>query len=108
MYYVYILASKKNGVLYIGITNNLVRRIWEHRVGVIKGFSEKYFIHKLVYFESTSYVNNAIRREKSLKQWRRIWKIELIEKSNPEWKDLFSDLVTNQDPRLCEDDKSKN
>lgn len=105
MFYVYILASKKNGVLYIGITNNLVRRIQEHKLNLIKGFSSKYFTHKLVYYESTKYVNNAIEREKCLKHWRRNWKIELIEKENPEWKDLASELVTVQDPRLREDDK---
>jgi len=92
-YYVYVLASKKDGVLYIGITNNLRRRIYEHKNNLIEGFTKKYFVHKLVYFEETNEVDTAIQREKQLKKWKRSWKIELIEKSNPEWKDLYSEMI---------------
>jgi putative endonuclease len=91
-YYVYILASKRNGTLYVGITNNLTRRIFEHKSGLIEGFTKKYLIDKLVYFESTTDVNDAILREKRLKKWKRQWKIELIEKSNPDWRDLSVDF----------------
>jgi len=87
-YLVYILASKRNGTLYVGITNELTRRMFEHKSGLINGFTKKYSIDKLVYFESTSDVNAAILREKRLKKWERKWKIELIEKLNPDWKDL--------------------
>ena len=92
MYYVYILASKKNGTLYIGVTNNLKRRVYEHRENLIEGFTKKYGVHKLVHFESTEDVRVAIQREKRLKKWKRKWKIVLIEKENPEWRDLFDDL----------------
>ncbi|HEY6625885.1 MAG TPA: GIY-YIG nuclease family protein [Ignavibacteriaceae bacterium] len=92
-YFVYILASKRNGTLYVGITNNLTRRIFEHQSGLIEGFTKKYLIDKLVYFESTSDVNEAIKREKRLKKWKRQWKTELIEKSNPDWRDLSEDFL---------------
>lgn len=92
-YYVYILASKRNGTLYIGITNDLTRRVFEHKAGLINGFMKKYSVNKLVYFESTNDVNAAILQEKRLKKWKRQWKIELIEKSNPDWKDLSKDLL---------------
>ena len=82
-YYVYILASKKNGTLYIGMTNNLQKRLYEHKNKIVPGFSQKYNIDKLVYFEITSDVKSAIAREKQLKKWNRKWKLELIEKSNP-------------------------
>jgi len=91
-YYFYILASKRNGTLYIGITNDLVKRIYEHKSGLIEGFTKKYSIDKLVYFESSEDVNAAILREKRIKKWKRQWKIELIEKSNPEWRDLSEDF----------------
>jgi len=91
-YYVYILASKKNGVLYIGITNNLPRRIQEHKEGLVEGHSKKYFIKQLVYIEAFDYIDKAIEREKCLKRWKRKWKIELIEKLNPEWKDLYENI----------------
>ena len=87
-YYVYILASKRNGTLYIGITGNLERRVYEHQQNIIKGFTEKYNVHHLVYYETTSDVQAALQREKQLKKWNRQWKLELIEKENPEWKDL--------------------
>ena len=87
-YYVYILANKRNRTLYIGITNDLVRRISEHKSGMMEGFTKKYSIDKLVYYESTTDVNEAITREKRLKKWKRQWKIDLIENSNPDWRDL--------------------
>jgi len=92
-YYVYILVSKRNGTLYVGITNNLTRRIFEHKSGLIEGFTKKYIVDKLVYFESTTDVNDSILREKRLKKWKRQWKIELIEKSNPDWRDLSVDFL---------------
>jgi putative endonuclease len=92
-YYVYIFASKRNGTLYIGITNDLARRVYEHKSGLIKGFTKKYSVNKLVYFESTNDVNAAILREKRLKKWKRQWKIELIEKLNPDWNDLSERLI---------------
>jgi len=92
-YYVYILASKRNGTLYIGVTSNLVRRIYEHKKGYIKGFTEKYGVHMLVYYESCDNVESAIQREKRLKVWHRKWKIRLIEEKNPEWKDLYDEIV---------------
>ena len=87
-YYVYILASKRNGTLYIGVTNNLERRLYEHVNKLIPSFTEKYDISKLVYFEETSDAHAALQREKYLKKWNREWKINLIEKLNPQWKDL--------------------
>jgi putative endonuclease len=95
-YYVYILASKKNGTLYIGMTNNLQKRLSEHKNKIVPGFSQKYNIDKLVYFEITSDVKSAIAREKQLKKWNRKWKLELIEKSNPQWKDLSEDWIPSQ------------
>lgn len=88
LYYIYILASKKNGVLYIGVTNNLELRVSQHKIGEIEGFTKKYFVHKLVYYETTNDINSAIAREKNIKKWKRDWKIELIEKDNPDWRDL--------------------
>lgn len=90
-YYVYILASKKNGTLYTGVTNDLERRIYEHKNNIIKGFTKKYNVHKLVYFEETNDVNEALLLEKRIKKWYRAWKIELIEMDNPHWKDLAKD-----------------
>ncbi|MEE9552739.1 MAG: GIY-YIG nuclease family protein [candidate division Zixibacteria bacterium] len=91
-YYVYIMASKKNGVLYIGITSDLKKRVYEHKNDLAEGFTKKYLVHRLVYFDSTSDVNAAITREKQLKKWKRQWKIDLIEKDNPDWRDLYDDL----------------
>ncbi len=96
-YFVYILASKKNGTLYVGVTNNLVRRVIEHKEKMIKGFTAKYGIDKLVYYETYKYVNDAIKREKALKEWHRKWKIRLIEKENKEWRDLFYDFVSKEE-----------
>lgn len=89
-HYVYIVASKKNGTLYIGVTNNLIKRIWEHRQNSIEGFTKKYSIHVLVYYEEYTDINQAIEREKNLKKWNRNWKIKLIEEDNPNWVDLYT------------------
>lgn len=95
-YYVYILASKRNGTLYIGVTNNLERRLYEHKNNLVEGFTKKYSVHNLVYFEEVNDINAALQREKQLKRWTRKWKIELIEKENPDWCDLTSDWYTAQ------------
>ncbi len=87
-YHVYILASKYNGTLYIGVTNDLERRIYEHKQNLVDGFTKKYKVHILVYYENTGDINVAIAREKILKKWERLDKIKLIESINPEWKDL--------------------
>jgi putative endonuclease len=92
-YCVYILASQKYGTLYIGVTSNLLKRIYEHREGLLKGFTKKYRIHKLVYYEVFGDVLEAILREKQMKKWHRDWKINLIERDNPHWDDLYSNLL---------------
>ncbi len=92
IYYVYIIASQRNGTLYIGITNNLKRRIFEHKEGNVPGFTQRYNVKTLVYFEEFTAPRYAIEREKQLKWWRRKWKLELIESINPTWKDLYLDL----------------
>ena len=92
-YYVYILASKRNGTLYIGVTNNLLKRVYEHRNDFIDGFAKKYHIHNLVYYEVYSDITDAINREKRMKKWKRQWKIELIEKTNPQWREVYSDII---------------
>ena len=91
-YYVYILASKRNGTLYIGVTNNLIKRVYEHKNNLADGFTKKYSVHSLVYYEETIDINSAIEREKRLKKWNRKWKIDLIEKLNPNWDDLYKNL----------------
>ena len=93
-YYVYILASRKNGTLYTGVTNNLIKRVYEHKNNLIKGFTKKYHVHDLVYYEEYNDVIEAISREKQIKKWNRQWKIELIEKLNPDWKDLYIELTS--------------
>ncbi len=92
-YFVYMLASKRNGTLYVGVTNNLERRVWEHRNGYIKGFTSRYNVHRLVWFEHFSDVTEAIAREKRLKKWNRAWKLRLIEAGNPNWQDLYETLA---------------
>ncbi len=92
-YYIYILASKRNGTLYIGITNNIARGIYEHRNNLFEGFTKKYGVHRLVYVEVYHDVRDALKREKQLKKWNRAWKIALIEKENPEWADLYEMLI---------------
>jgi len=86
---VYILASKKNGVLYIGVTSELKRRVWEHREGIGAVFTRKYHVHRLVYYEPHPNMESAIVREKRLKKWERAWKVRLIEAMNPQWRDLY-------------------
>ena len=89
---VYILASKPRGTLYVGVTSNLVKLIWEHKNNQVEGFSERYRIHDLVWYEIHENMQSAIEREKRLKRWNRIWKIELIERSNPAWEDLYPEI----------------
>lgn len=90
-YFVYILTTRKNTVLYTGITSDIMRRVWEHREGIVKGFTQKYNVKKLVYYEVFDDVNEAIHREKCIKRWKRDWKIELINKMNSEWNDLYEE-----------------
>ena len=92
-YYVYIMASKRNGTLYVGVTNDLIRRVYEHKTNVVEGFTEKYRVHKLVYWEQLDSVESAIQREKQLKRWNRQWKIALIEKQNSNWQDMYEQLL---------------
>ncbi len=91
--FVYILASQKVGTLYIGVTSNLMKRIYEHKNNLIPGFTAKHKVHCLVYYESHSNIEDAIRREKQMKEWKRAWKIQLIEKDNPYWDDLYDTLT---------------
>jgi len=93
-YYVYIMASKKNGTLYIGVTNDLIKRVYEHKTNLVEGFTDKYSIHDLVYFEVFNDAVEAIAREKRVKKWNRKWKINLIEKENPHWKDLYCNIAS--------------
>ena len=90
---VYIPASKRNGTLHIGVTSDLVKRVWEHRNGLVEGFSKRYGVHRLVWYEPHGSVESAIQREKRLKEWKRSWKIRLVEKINPGWEDLYSKIV---------------
>ena len=90
---VYILASKRNGTLYTGVTSKLVQRVWQHKNDLVKGFSEKYQVHLLVYFEIHDDIHAAISREKQLKKWNRKWKLALIEKKNPHWSDLWEEII---------------
>jgi len=92
-YFVYLMASRKNGTLYVGVTNNLVRRAYEHKNGLVEGFTDRYGGHQLVWFESTSSVEAAIQKEKQIKNWKREWKVDLIEKANPEWLDLYESIL---------------
>ena len=90
---VYILANRRNGALYTGVTSNLPARVWQHRNDVTKGFTKKYGVYTLVYFELHDEMASAISREKQIKNWQRKWKVKLIEKQNPTWRDLYDDLV---------------
>ena len=90
---VYMMASARNGTLYIGVTSDLVKRAWEHKNGTAGGFTQKYGVQRLVYIEPHDTMVSAIIREKQMKKWRRAWKIELIEKSNPTWKDLWLEII---------------
>ena len=91
--HVYLLANRKNGTLYVGVTSDLVRRIWQHREGVADGFTKQYGIHDLVWFEATTSIEAAIAREKQIKNWKRQWKVALIEKANPDWRDLYPAIL---------------
>ena len=93
LYHVYILTNKRNGALYIGVTSNLLERVDQHKRGIYDGFTKKYSINKLVYYETFENINDAIAREKQLKKFNRNWKIELIEKENPTWRDIYDDLL---------------
>ena len=90
---VYILASKANGTLYIGVTSDLIKRVWEHKNNVVDGFTKKYHVHMLVWYEQHVEMESAIVREKRLKKWNRDWKIQLINQMNPQWRDLYPDIV---------------
>ena len=92
-YYVYIMASKRNGTLYVGATNDLLRRVYEHKNDLAEGFTKRYGVHTLVYFEQGGDREGANQREKQIKEWKRRWKLELIEKANPEWKDLYEQIL---------------
>ena len=90
---VYILASKRNGALYVGVTSNLVKRLWEHKNGTARGFTQRYRVNQLVWYELHETMESAIIREKRIKNWRRDWKLELIESENPNWLDLYDTIV---------------
>tara|TARA_R110000868_G_scaffold115405_8_gene308183 strand:+ start:1636 stop:1929 length:294 start_codon:yes stop_codon:yes gene_type:complete len=92
-YYVYIMASKRNGTLYVGVTNDLLRRVYEHKFGNIPGFTKTYSVHRLVWYEETPDILAAIQREKTMKKWRRAYKLNVIEEMNPQWRDLYDDLI---------------
>ncbi|MDA3780077.1 MAG: GIY-YIG nuclease family protein [Bacteroidales bacterium] len=91
-YYIYLMTNTNNKVLYIGVTNNLKRRVSEHKTCVNDGFTKRYNIHKLIYFEHFTSINSAIKREKQLKKWNRLWKNELVERENPKWDDLYEEI----------------
>jgi len=93
-YYVYILASAPNGTLYIGLTNDLVRRVYEHREGLADGFTKRHGVKSLVYYETYDRVEQALQREKNMKHWSRAWKVELIERDNPLWIDLWDSIAS--------------
>ena len=90
---VYILASKRNGTLYIGVTSDLAKRVWQHKNDVVDGFTKRYSVHQLVWYELHETMESAIEREKALKNWKRVWKLELIENSNPSWQDLYETIA---------------
>ena len=92
-YYVYIMASRRNGTLYVGVTNDLIRRVYEHKNDLVEGFTDKYRVHKLVYWEQSENIESAIEREKQLKHWKRKWKLTLIEEHNAGWHDLYEQLL---------------
>jgi putative endonuclease len=91
---VYILASRRNGTLYVGVTSDPVRRIWEHREGIVPGFTKRYGVKTLVYYELHATMDAAITREKQIKEWQRAWKLALIEERNPDWSDLYGELAS--------------
>ena len=91
-FYVYILASKRNGTLYTGMTSDLVKRVWQHKNKIVDGFTKTYHVKQLVYFEVHAQAEEAIKREKRIKKWKRAWKLDLIEAKNPEWEDLYDSI----------------
>jgi putative endonuclease len=91
-YHVYIMANRRNGTIYIGVTNDLLRRVYEHREGLVKGFTKRYGLKMIVYYEVFDSITNAIQRETSLKRWPRKWKLDLIEQRNPQWRDLYEEI----------------
>ncbi len=92
-FYIYILAGKKRGTLYIGVTSNLTKRVYEHKNGLVDGFTKKYGVHQLVYYEVANDAETALLRERQMKKWNRSWKLKLIEEHNPEWADLYDSLT---------------
>ena len=92
---VYLLASRRNGTLYVGVTSNLVKRIWEHKNNLVEGFTKRYSVHILVWYELHPTMESAISREKTIKEWKRRWKLDLIEQENPEWNDLYKNLISH-------------
>jgi putative endonuclease len=90
---VYVLANKRNGTLYTGVTSNLLKRVWEHKHNVVEGFTQKHGVHSLVWYEIHDTMDTAIQREKAIKNWNRDWKLKTIEEMNPQWRDLYSDLL---------------
>lgn len=95
---VYLLASQRNGTLYIGVTSNLIQRIWQHREGLAEGFTKKYRVKTLVWYEQHATMESAIAREKALKKWNRAWKLKLIEETNPQWRDLWPEINGETEP----------
>ena len=90
---VYILASRRNGTLYVGVTSDIIKRVWQHKNDLVAGFTKRYGVHMLVWYEAHETMESAIKREKNIKKWNREWKLDLIEQSNPQWQDLFLDLT---------------
>ena len=93
LFFVYMLATRRDGPLYVGVTSNLPKRIWQHREHVVRGFTAKYNVDRLIWYEAHGGAEAAILREKQIKRWRRAWKIELIEKNNPDWRDLYEEIA---------------
>lgn len=92
-YFIYIMASKRNGTIYIGVTNHLASRVWQHKNNILEGFTKKHNVHILVYFEQYANIHLVIKREKQIKKWNRRWKLELIEENNPKWEDLYKSII---------------
>ena len=90
---VYLLTSKPNGTIYVGVTSNLAQRVWQHKNDSVEGFTQRYGVHTLVWYEAHDTMESAIMREKAIKAWKRVWKLELIEKTNPRWRDLYEELA---------------
>jgi putative endonuclease len=106
--YVYIMANRRNGTLYVGVTSNLVRRVWEHKHDLVEGFTKRYSLHLLVYFERFPDIRKAIMREKRLKKWNRAWKLRLIEEMNPTWRDLYKEYCASMNLHSALDHSDEN